>query len=426
MRFYKRNIDAMSFRSGSIAGGNAQGSAAVAGGSLNTGSAASDVLSELNTVKTSVEGQTELTVAGDPSQWNQLLRLRQATPPANSSSPSEVISKGTLDENLKTILLQNPSLIETISKANSVDPSQPIVKSQFTDAYDELSTQLEAKTTRGSHIVSTSTTKSIKGLAPSPVNATSIDAWHEDLQTKASTKFTGYRSHSQQISGAQTDTTRVTSLGLVGTTNNRADFSIVGFSSNANPNDGKSSSIAVFATNNRTVGTIRVPQLISGIKPTLQSIADQYGTTVEQLVKVNNLPSADTDISGLNLTVPADLLTVDYYTVATPAAGEPASTPRSLAKQFGVNVSWLLDLNGWTDPGITLQPGSKVQVPGLTKSCDAQPGLTGCRTTALAPAKPLATELETADYGAYTTTNVTYDCAGSLMAYCSRFLKPRR
>jgi LysM repeat protein len=238
-----------------------------------------------------------------------------------------------------------------------------------------------------------------------------------------------YAQYSSTIGGSpeeDNNAMRVLSLGSVGTTNTRSNFSVVGFSNRLNPNEGKVTSIASFATNNQTVGTIRVPQLINGSTPTLQTIADQYGTTVEQLALVNNLPSPDVDITGLSITVPADILTVDYYTVEPNANGTSTQTPRSLAQRFDISVSWLMDINGWTNSEQALAPGQLVQVPGLAKSCASQPTAPGCRTTALPAAKPLAAELETADYGAYTTTEVTYDCAGQLMAFCSRFLRPFR
>jgi hypothetical protein len=124
--------------------------------------------------------------------------------------------------------------------------------------------------------------------------------------------------------------------------------------------------------------------------------------------------------------VPADLLTADYYVVKPASDAQTNETPRSLAKRLGVNVSWLMDLNGWNDSNQILPAGERVQVPGLTKSCNSAPNANGCRDTTLPAAKPLAPQLETADYGAYTKTEVTYDCSGALKSFCQRFLKPSR
>jgi hypothetical protein len=427
MRFTKRNVDAMSFRSGSVAGLNARGSASVSGGTLNTGAAASDVQSELNPLSESPEGSIELSIAGDPDQWNQVNRLQRSADTTGQHTTNSVVARGNLDENLRVILAQNPKLIETISKANPVNPAEPVTKTQFTEGYEQLRALLESNTTSGVHILSSGSpelpppTKQLK-----TAYSGTIQAWRRDQSLAALPQYAQY---SSTIGGSTEDNNnamRVLSLGSVGTTNTSTNFSVVGFSNRLNPNEGKVTSIASFATNNQTVGTIRVPQLINGSAPTLQMIADQYGTTVEQLVLVNNLPSPDIDITGLSITVPADILTVDYYTVQPDATGASIQTPRSLAQRFDISVSWLMDINGWTNSEQALAPGQLVQVPGLAKSCASQPTAPGCRTTALPAAKPLAAELETADYGAYTTTEVTYDCAGQLMAFCSRFLRPFR
>lgn len=429
MRFSKRNVDAMSFRSGSVAGVNARGSASVSGGTINAGAAASDVKSELNPLSESPEGSIDLSIAGDRRQWDHVNRLQRSTDTTGQPTRTAAIARGgSLDENLRVILAQNPKLLETISKANPVNPTEPVTRVQFTETYEQLSALLESSTTSGVHILSTGG-PDLRPPTKQPTTAYSgtIQAWRRDESLAATPQYAQYSSSKAGITTEESnDAMRVLSLGSVGTTNTRINFSVVGFSEKINPNEGKVTSIASFATNNQTVGTIRVPQLINGSAPTLQMIADQYGTTVDQLVLVNNLPSADIDITGLSISVPADLLTVDYYTVEPKAAGASAETPRSLAQRFDISVSWLMDLNGWTNSEQALAPGQLVQVPGLAKSCASQPSAPGCRSTALPAAKPLAAELETADYGAYTTTEVTYDCAGQLMAFCSRFLKPFR
>ena len=423
MRFTARNVDQLSFRSGGVSGLNAAGSAAVAGGTLNTGSAQSDIVSELNPVVAVGDGKSTLTVAGNNTQLSRAFPLQGASLEGKQENRTIQIQRGNLDDNLKTILLQNPKLIEIVSKDNPADPTKPYTKVQFTEDYATIDALITSNTTKGTHILSTSTsTQAINHKTDGDPTKQTL-AWSNGTATEANPQFSGYRNGEENMAD---NVVRVDSAGAVGTTGNTIQFSVVGFSTNPKPDEGKTSTIAAFATNNRTVGSIRVPDQIDGKKPTLEDIAAQYGTTVEQLVKVNNLPSSDIDITGINLTVPADLLSVDYYVVTPPVAGQTTETPRSVAKRFGISVSWLLDLNGWTDSEQPLSSGQRVQIPGLTKSCDSNPGLTNCRTNPLPPAKPLPAALESADYGAYTTTEVTYNCSGPLAAYCARFLRPLR
>jgi len=425
MRFSARNVDIMSFRSGSVSGLAARGSAAVTGGSLNTGSASSDVTSELNPVVPNQYGSTTIVVAGDNAQLTQVLPLQNVPLQGVQQSRSVRVERGTLDENLRILILQNPKLIELVSKANPDDPSKPFTNLQFAEDYSTLESLLNANKTTGVHIISTSTSTQAINQKIKSDPTKDILVWRNDSTVQARPIYTGYATTVDAGSDAE-NIVKTLSKGAVGTTGNNINFSVVGFAKNPKPDEGKNTTIAAFATNNRTVGSIRIPEQSDGRKPTLSDIASQYGTSVEQLMQVNNLPSPSIDIAGLNLIVPADLLTVDYHVVAVPPAGQVPETPRSVAKRYGINVSWLLDLNGWTDSEQPLSPGSRVQVPGLTKSCEQQPGSSNCRTNPLPPAQSLAAELETADYGAYTTTEVTYNCSGALAAFCSRFLSPRR
>jgi LysM repeat protein len=225
-----------------------------------------------------------------------------------------------------------------------------------------------------------------------------------------------------------------------GSTQTHSRFSILGFSTNLNPNDGKTSQLSAFASNNSTVGSIRaipnqtlediaakygttiealrqvnnLPDPIGSIlaKPnqTLEDIAAKYGITVEALRLANNLPDAaidiaglniaipPMDIAGLNIVIPADLSTVGLYDVL---AGD---TPTTVAARYGISVSWLMDLNGLTDPGLVFDAAKKLQIPGLKP----------IGSVALPPAKPLEAVLEYADYGAYTSHSVTYYVEGAL------------
>ena len=425
MKFYNRSVDSMSTRSGAVAGISLGGSASVRGGTINTGSSASDILSEMNPIALTSEGNLKSTVAGEARQWAQVLSLERDDKLELSGILPTSINMGTLNPNLKRLLTRQMSLVEKITKSNPILPSEPFENIQFTSEFEELESLIGSESTKGLHILYSGQARVLepKGLKNS--NNSNLKLWEENQIVDSVPVYMGY---SPKTGSKNTNTDivlRATSLETVGTTQNRSNFSVVGFAENPNPNFGKVSSISAFATNNRTVGTIRVPDVIDGEPATLQVIAQQYGTTVAELMQVNNLPSANSDITGLIITIPADLLTVDNYIIPD-LPGSTRDTARTLAGRFGVSVSWIMELNGLVNADQELETGQNIQIPGLTKSCSSNPELVGCRNTALPPVKPLLPELETADYGSYAVKDVTYDCIGKLMNFCSRFLQPFR
>ena len=234
-----------------------------------------------------------------------------------------------------------------------------------------------------------------------------------------------------------------------GSSQSHVKVTILGFSKNPDPRQGKTSAISAFATNNRTVGSVQVKPVVGTIqvKPgqtlgdlaalygvtvdailkannlpsanvdisklslvipgqTLSDLAALYGVTVDELVKANNLPSANVDIAKLSLVIPADLSTIGFE---TSLEGETAAM---MAERFNVDTAWLMDLNGITDPGKVIATGTQVRIPGRRP----------VGSPILPPAKPMPPELEYADYGAYTTYEVTYNVIGSMVPLFTRTL----
>jgi len=222
-------------------------------------------------------------------------------------------------------------------------------------------------------------------------------AWHQEKMSRNGEEINispQFANHGK--ASPDNDVFDIANLQNAGTAKTYSRFTILGFSKSLDPQAGKTTSLSAFATNNRTVGSIRIP---SGSTLTLQQIADQYGTSLAQLMQVNNITNPAQDITGLSLTVPADFSTVGSVSLDADA------TPNQLAQRYGISVAWLLDLNGLTDPEQRLSSGATVYIPGL-RPIGSPP---------LPAAKPLTTNLEYADYGAYTTYSVTYHVEGSLV-----------
>jgi len=411
MSFKSLNRDNLRMSSSSVSGLRVGGSAEAAGGSINVGSASSDVTSVLNPIQNSTGVTGDLFVAGDRQLWAPTLLLQRDLPTARSVNPTKSVTRGAIDPALKDLLInaateptKSLNLVELVSIANPSDPSKPYTKVQFSEQYDQLQQHITSKdsnnmlTTNGLHIISFSSQPDPAGQLPSTrdlqlkardktVNPIA-KAWQSNQVVDANIKYLGHASTEPNQNKVEISNTQGS-----GSTQTHSRFSILGFSTNLNPNEGKTSQLSAYASNNSTVGSIRAEP-----NQTLEEIAAKYGTTVEVLRQVNNLPDTLKDIAGLNIVIPADLSTVGLYDVL------PGDTPTSVAARYGINVSWLMDLNGLTDPGLVLASGKKLQIPGLKP----------IGSVVLPPAKPLEAELEYADYGAYTSYQVTYYVEGAL------------
>lgn len=410
MSFRSSNRDNLRMSNASVSGLRSGGSASVAGGTINVGAASSDVTSELNSIQNDNGVSGNLFVAGERRLWAPTLLIQRDSPTITSEATSRTIQRGEINQELKQILLNPPQLVEVIKKENPTDPTKPYTNVQFTEGYERINSLILAKDelgkpkTQGLHIISMErepdsktrpiNIKEIFAKAVSPETKPNSLAWQSDKVIDSKIEYIGYGKSSESENVIDISNTQGG-----GTTQTESKFTILGFNKNANPNSGKTSSLSAFATNNQTVGTLRV-----ATNQTLADIASQYGTTVDALVKVNNLPSADIDITGTNLVVPSDLSTVGLYD------SQIGETPTIIAKRYGISVGWLLELNGLTDPEQVFASSRQLQIPGIRP--------TG--STILAPAKPLAAELEFADYGAYTAFEVTYYIKGSLAPIFAR------
>lgn len=419
MRISRRDQDAIRMYSMSTSGLRSAGSAALAGGSIKVGSAASEVISELNPVSINDNGiQGDLFKAGDESLWSMTHQLQRPTPTGYDEIISRRISKGVIDPRLlEQLRILQPSIdaeenllvqADLIRNSNGEYLSR---KLKFTKNYDNLQLLTAAKDgqgshlTRGTHIISftpeaaqsTQTPRfNFNRQAQQPAQVWVASTGTDSKQIAMSPVYIGYAN-----SFDPANSVKLNNLQSAGASLSDLRYTILGFSKNPNPNDGKKSTLFAFATNNRSVGAVNA-------RPgqTLADLAAIYGTSIESLMNANNLPSSDVDISNLSLVVPADLSTIGFE---DSIEGETVSMA---AKRFEVDVAWLLELNDLSDPGLVLPTGSKLRIPGRRP----------LGSPILPPAKPMPPDLEYADYGAYTTYEVTYHIRGSLVPLFAKTL----
>jgi len=405
MNFRSTNRDNLRMSNSSTSVIREGGSAQVTGGSINVGSASSAIISELNTVR-NVDGVTgELFIAGDRRLWAPTLLIQRTAQSGDVEVPSKTISKGQLNPELIQRLMSGDQLTEEIKKENQ---GKQYRNTQLTSDYDQLNSLILAKdqqgnqATRGVHVISTtkqgeSNTSSINikeifDKAQLPETNPSLKTWqsHEGSAKVLEAKVSYLGETKSSV-----DDNVVNLMGTEGsgTAQSHSQYTVVGFSTNPNPNAGKQSSLSAFSSNTQSVGTLRANE-----NETIKDIAAKYGTTEEVIAKINNLPSNQTDIAGVNLVVPADLSTVGEY------QAQKDDTANSIAKRYGISVGWLMDLNGLTDPEQKIADGKRLKVPGLRP----------LGSDVLPDAKPFTPELENVDYGAYTSYEVTYTVQGSI------------
>ena len=371
MRFTKRNNDVVRMSSGATTGLQLAGSAGVAGGGINVGSAASDVALELNPMTADGSGAVlnSLPVAGNPTDWAKTLRLQRATPVSSREVVNRRISSGSIDnpENsqLRDLLQSQPEWIETITKENLKDTKKPFTNVQFTEDYDRLSALLgQRDPTTGKQVYRGTAVYSMAGDEPPPASGKNPSNGQLLAWRPASRSTTGeevavhpiYKTHEQP--SARDTTINIANLQSSGTSNIFSRFTILGFNKNPDPMAGKTSYLSAFAANTKTVGSLRVTRGADGSIPTLQSISRQFGVPVQQLMQANGISDPSQDIEGLTLNVPADFSTVEAIKIDAP------TTPAELAKHYGLSVNWLLDLNGITNPDQLLAAGTSFYVPG--------------------------------------------------------------
>ncbi|MDQ4124160.1 MAG: LysM peptidoglycan-binding domain-containing protein [Actinomycetota bacterium] len=107
---------------------------------------------------------------------------------------------------------------------------------------------------------------------------------------------------------------------------------------------------------------------------TLSSIAARYRTTVDALVKANDLADADFIVAGQQLRV---------RTPATRHRVRPGETLSSIASRFGTSATRIARANDLANPNYIV-PGQSLRVPG------GVPVVTAASTPATPPAVPVA------------------------------------
>lgn len=418
MRFTRRNQDNIRMINASVAGNRAGGSASVPGGGIKVGAASSEVLSELNPLFLSEDGiLNDLFVAGNMGEWGSVVHDTSGNPPVAKRVSSQV-TRGKLDHRLVQLLLdmQPDDDSSEIALTESKLLFDPVTGSssrilRFTENAKNLQLLLDAKdadgisSTSGVHILQLSepvnSRQNTRGLLARQASP-QFQAWAKSMTSNQSREnelnpvFIPYGE-----SSPNDNVIHLANLQTASVSQSQTLFTILGFSKALNPNSGKRSAISAFATNNRTTGSVIVQP-----GQTIADLAALYGATVQELMQANNLISPDVDISGFPLIIPADLSTVGFEQALE------GDTPAIMAQRYNIDLSWLLNLNDISDPGQFLQIGTNLRIPGRRP----------LGSVVLPAATPQPPELEYADYGAYTTYEVTYNIEGSLTPLFQRTL----
>ena len=88
---------------------------------------------------------------------------------------------------------------------------------------------------------------------------------------------------------------------------------------------------------------------------TLYGIAQFFQTTVEEILKYNNIQNPSLIAIGQTLTIPAGSNEQDYYVV------RPGDTLWSIAQRIGTTISNIVVLNNLRNPN-TIYPGQILRV----------------------------------------------------------------
>ncbi len=88
---------------------------------------------------------------------------------------------------------------------------------------------------------------------------------------------------------------------------------------------------------------------------TLYAIAQFFQTTVEEILKYNNIQNPAAIYPGQVLSIPAGSNSDNYY------VARPGDTLWSIAQRYGTNVSTLSSLNNLYNPNI-IYPGQIIRV----------------------------------------------------------------
>lgn len=90
---------------------------------------------------------------------------------------------------------------------------------------------------------------------------------------------------------------------------------------------------------------------------TLFGIANFFGTTVDKILKVNNIQDPNTIYVGQTIAVPVDTEALDGFVYVT----RPGDTLWSIAQRFGTTVENIAKKNGMCNPNM-LYPGTRLYI----------------------------------------------------------------
>lgn len=440
------------FSNSVVSGTQSAGSATVRQGTINTGIAKSMVESELNPIVESRDGSylvPSLIPNSIKSPLINRLNSIQNTD-LNRINGGQIIttSKGNLEENLKVILLNNLNLVKMVSLPGSSETRSIPIKADLTTEFENLTSamnetnKLTNKQNTGAHVINHTHQNSTNARVKKSINIDegSLYQWSNNKQviTKLVEKVNEAEANNNQlINISKTDSST------------KADAGVLGFSKNPNPNDGKKINISAYSSNTRTPGRIVIQKDNQGRTPTLTEIAIKYGITEEELRIINNLPNNVTDLTNYDLIVPAETIKNGSIKILD------GDTWQSIAKRYGVTKEWLLSLNGISEKS-TPTIGENLQIPGLVSNDgrveiiqgdtfasiakryglseieilkyneiaeNSQPSVGGflkipnlkseANLVRFPAPKPLLPKLEFADFGAYTSIDVTYKVRSS-------------
>lgn len=439
------------FSSSVVSNTQSGASATVRGGTINTGFAKSVVESELNPIANPKESsylvRSLVPNSGRLPLVDRLNYIQNSDLSKVNKDQIVTTSKGNLEDNLKIILLNNLNLVNQILLPGNSARNMPI-RTDLTTEFDNLTSamqetnQLTNKRNSGAHVLNHSHQNIINARVKRVLNIGegSLFQWSNGKQVK--TKLveqvgdTGANSD-QLISNTKNDSSTKTIA------------TVLGFSKNPNPNDGKKINISAYSSNTRTPGKLVIQKDEEGKTPTLADIAIKYGISEDELRIINNLPNNVTDLTNYSLIVPAETIKNGIIKILD------GDTWQSIAKRYGVTIEWLLSLNGLSEKSIPTI-GENLQIPGLISKDgririfegdtfaeiakryglseieilnyngidkNSKPIVGGLllipnlqsdkKQVRLSAPKPLLPELEFADFGAYTSINMTYQVRSS-------------
>ena len=410
MSLRRRSNDRLGFGSSSQSGTSSGNLSRTQAGGIRIGGASSVVDSFLNEIKS---GEVTSKVASDKKVLGLAFREQKSSPSSLNRridiKSSEI--NGSISDDVVQALLNDDDLVDTILLTNPDDDSRPAKKVQLSDSFTQLDSLLKVldsngvSVNNGAHVLEVDSDGSdsgpiftLKKLTPIETASAQRLFNSDGEEVAVENQYQGYG-----IGDSSNNTAAMGSaLNQSGTTG-LSRYTVVGFSTTVDPLFGRSASITTSAVTGKSFGKTSP----AAATDTLEDLADRYGTTVEDIVLLNNLPSEDVDITGLILDIPSDLSTIGFACDDSGDCGdtgvEQGDTMSEIAEKFGVSVDWLLEMNGVTDPNFVFDDLTKLQIPGR-RPAGADP---------LPEALPTNTQLEQADYGAYTNFEETYQVEGA-------------